>query len=156
MLFAARVLGGVAAGHGLPDHAGADHGAVVGQRRTKAIALWSALGGAPRALGPLVAGALLEGFDWGSVFLVSAPLAAVALVVAWRLVPAHVNETTEPVDHLGGILSIVLVAALVLAINLAPEPGKGTTAIVLGVVAARRRRRLRPAPAPRQEPPLRP
>src|SRR5262249_40683456 len=41
----------------------------------------------------------------------------------------------EPVDHLGGILSIGLVAALVLAINLAPEPGKGMTAVILGIVA---------------------
>ena len=55
--------------------------------------------------------------------------------MAWRYVPAHVNETTEPVDNLGGILSILLVAALVLGINLAPVPGKGTLAIGLGLVA---------------------
>ena len=45
--------------------------------------------------------------------------------MAWRFVPAHVNEATEPVDNLGGILSVVLVAALVLAINFAPVPGQG-------------------------------
>ena len=55
--------------------------------------------------------------------------------MAWRLVPAHVNETTEAVDNLGGILSILLVAALVLGINIAPVPGKGTLAIGLGVIA---------------------
>jgi len=103
--------------------------------RTRSIALWSALGGGISALGPLVAGALLEGFDWWSVFLVTAPLAAIALFCAWRFVPAHVNETTEPVDHLGGILSIAMVGTLVLAINLAPEPGKGTTAVILGIIA---------------------
>ncbi len=58
-----------------------------------------------------------------------------ALLLAWRYVPAHVNEATEPVDNLGGILSMLLVAALVLAINLAPVPGKGTLAIGLGLVA---------------------
>ena len=52
--------------------------------------------------------------------------------MAWRFVPAHVNETTEPVDNLGGILSIVLVAALILGINFAPVPSKGTLAIGLG------------------------
>ena len=61
--------------------------------------------------------------------------------MAWRYVPAHVNETTEPVDNLGGILSVLLVAALVLAINFAPVPGKGTLAIGLGVDRARRDRR---------------
>ena len=94
------------------------------------------------ALGPLLSGALLEQFDWGSVFLVTLPLAVVALVLAWRFVPAHVNETTDPVDNLGGILSIVLVAALVLAINLAAVPGKGTLAS-----AWRRRPRRRRSPS---------
>ena len=135
VLFAARVLGGVAAGMAYPTTLALITALWSGAARTRSIALWSALGGGVSALGPLVAGALLEGFDWSSVFIISAPLAAIALVLAWKLIPAHVNETTEPVDHLGGILSIALVATLVLAINLAPEPGKGTTAIVLGIVA---------------------
>lgn len=135
VLFVARVCGGVAAGMAYPTTLALITALWSGAERTRSIALWSALGGGISALGPLVAGALLEGFDWWSVFLVSAPLAAIALFAAWRFVPAHVNETTEPVDHLGGMLTILLVAALVLAINLAPEPGKGTTAAILGIVA---------------------
>jgi EmrB/QacA subfamily drug resistance transporter len=135
VLFVARVLGGVAAGMAYPTTLALITALWSGKERTKSIALWSALGGGASALGPLLAGALLEGFDWGSVFLVSAPLAAIALYFVWRLIPSHVNETTDPVDHFSGLLSIALVAALVLAINLAPEPGKGTTAIVLGVIA---------------------
>ena len=96
-----------------------------GPARTKSIALWSALGGAIAALGPLVSGALLEEFWWGSVFLVTLPLAVVALVMAFLFVPSHVNETSDPVDNLGGILSVVLVGALVLAINFAPVPNEG-------------------------------
>jgi MFS transporter, DHA2 family, multidrug resistance protein len=42
--------------------------------------------------------------------------------MAVALVPSHVNETTDPVDHLGGILSVLLVAGLVLAINFAAVP----------------------------------
>ena len=106
-----------------------------GPARTKSIALWSALGGAIAALGPLLSGALLTGFDWGSVFLVTLPLALVALVMAVRYVPAHVNEASDPVDNLGGILSVVLVAALVLAINFAPVPNEGALAVGLGAVA---------------------
>jgi EmrB/QacA subfamily drug resistance transporter len=135
VLFIARVFGGVAAGMAYPTTLALITALWSGPARTHSIALWSALGGGISALGPLVAGALLEGFDWWSVFVISAPLAAIALFFAWRLVPAHVNETSEPVDHLGGILSIALVASLVLAINLAPEPGKGTTAVILGIFA---------------------
>jgi len=135
VLFVARVFGGVAAGMAYPTTLALITALWSGPSRTRSIALWSALGGGLSALGPLLAGALLEGFDWWSVFVVSAPLAALALYAAWRFVPAHVNETTEPVDHLGGMLSILLVAALVLAINLAPEPGEGMTAVILGLIA---------------------
>jgi DHA2 family multidrug resistance protein-like MFS transporter len=135
VLFLARVLGGVAAGMAYPTTLALITALWSGAARTRSIALWSALGGGIAALGPLLAGALLEGFDWWSVFLVTAPLATIALVLAWKLVPAHVNETTDPVDHLGGVLSIAMVASLVLAINLAPEPGKGTVAVGLGIVA---------------------
>ena len=55
--------------------------------------------------------------------------------MALRFVPAHVNETSDPVDNLGGILSVLLVAALVLAINFAPVPDKGALALGLGAIA---------------------
>ncbi len=105
-----------------------------GPARTKSIALWSGLGGAIAALGPLLAGALLTGFEWGSVFLISLPLALVALFLAVRFVPAHVNEATDPVDNLGGILSVLLVAALVLAINFAAVPNRGALALGLAAI----------------------
>jgi hypothetical protein len=54
-------------------------------------------------------------------------------VLAFLFVPSHVNETTDPVDNLGGLLSVVLVAALILAINFAPVPNEG--ALVLGLFA---------------------
>ena len=38
-------------------------------------------------------------------------------------------------DNLGGVISVVMVAALVLSINFAPVPDKGTLALGLGVVA---------------------
>ena len=135
VLFVARVLGGVAAGMAFPTTLALITALWSGNDRTRSIALWSAIGGAIASLGPLLSGALLEQFDWGSVFLVTLPLAALALFLAWRYVPAHVNESTEPVDNLGGILSVLLVAALVLGINLAPVPGKGALAVGLGLVA---------------------
>ncbi len=135
VLFFARVLGGVAAGMAFPTTLALITALWSGAARTRSIALWSAIGGAIASLGPLLSGALLEQFEWGSVFFVTLPLAGLALFMAWRFVPAHVNETTEPVDNLGGILSMLLVAALVLGINIAPVPGKGTLAIGLGAIA---------------------
>src|SRR5262249_49243207 len=135
-LIFARVVGGVAAGMAFPTTLALITALWSGPARTKAIALWSAIGGGLTALGPLVAGGLLEKFWWGSVFLVTLPLAVLALVLAVVLVPSHVNETSDPVDNLGGIISAVLVGTLIVSINFASVPNEGTVAIGLGIIAA--------------------
>ncbi len=147
-LVGARIAGGLAAGMAFPTTLALITALWSGSRRTRSIALWSALGGAMAALGPLVAGLLLERFWWGSPFLFTVPLAAVAVVLAVRVVPAHVNEGTERVDHLGGVLSVLMVASVVAAITFAPEPsleraalvlaGLGVVLVVLFVVRERR------------------
>jgi DHA2 family multidrug resistance protein-like MFS transporter len=135
VLFGARVLGGLSAGMAFPTTLALITALWSGPARTKAIALWSGIGGAISSLGPVLSGALLEEFWWGSVFLITLPLAAVALVMALLFVPSHVNEATDPVDNLGGILSVVLVAALVLSINFAPLPDKGALTLGLAAIA---------------------
>src|SRR4249920_2322048 len=122
VLFVARVGGGLAAGMAFPTTLALITALWSGPGRTKSIALWSGIGGAIAAIGPLLSGLLLEEFWWGSVFLITLPLAVVALVLAFLFVPSHVNEATDPVDNLGGILSVVLVGALILSINFAPVP----------------------------------
>jgi EmrB/QacA subfamily drug resistance transporter len=136
VLIGARLLGGLSAGMAYPTTLALITALWGGPARTRSIALWSAIGGAMAALGPLIAGFLLNSFWWGSVFLVTLPLAAITIVLALRLIPAHVNETTEQVDNLGGVLSIVAVATLVVGISFAPQPGAGTLALILLGVAA--------------------
>ncbi|MFL5933038.1 MAG: MFS transporter [Gaiellaceae bacterium] len=133
VLFGARVLGGLAAGMAYPTTLALITALWSGPARTRSIALWAATGGALTALGPLCAGALLDHYWWGSVFLITLPLAVIALVMALRLVPSHVNEATDPVDHPGGILSVVLVGALILGINFAAVPNE--TALIVGLFA---------------------
>jgi MFS family permease len=135
LLFLARVLGGVAAGMAYPTTLALIAALWTGPKRIAAIALWSGLGGAIAALGPLASGFLLSIFDWGSVFLMTPPLAAITLVLVILVVPAKVNEGTEPVDNLGGVLSIVLVVSLVLGINFAAVPGAQLFSAVLGGIA---------------------
>ena len=156
VLILARIVGGVSAGMAYPTTLALIAALWSGPGRTRSIALWSATGGAIAACGPIVAGFLLERFEWGSVFLVTLPLAVVALAMAWRFVPAHVNESSEPVDNLGGVLSLVLVGSLILAINFLPVPNEGTLALGLADHRRRGADRVRHAPAPRPEPPVRP
>lgn len=135
ILFLARLLGGVAAGMAYPTTLALITALWAGRPRTRAIALWSAVGGAMVAFASLIAGWLLTHLWWGSVFIITAPLAVISLVAALVAVPAHVNETTDRVDHLGGVYSMIGVIALVLAINFAPTAGEGTVALIAGAVA---------------------
>ena len=135
VLILARIAGGVAAGMAFPTTLALIAALWSGAGRTRTIALWSAIGGAISSLGPLVSGFLLERFWWGSVFLVTLPLAVVALLMAWFLVPAHVNEATDPVDNLGGILSVLFIGSLVLGINFATVPNGGALVAGLALIA---------------------
>jgi MFS transporter, DHA2 family, multidrug resistance protein len=136
VLFIARVGGGLAAGMAFPTTLALITALWSGPARTKSIALWSGIGAAVAALGPLLAGLCLEKFWWGSVFLITLPLAIVALIMAPRLVPAHVNEGTEPVDNLGGVLSVLLIGALILGINFTVVPNAGTAVAILFLIVA--------------------
>src|SRR5215204_941751 len=135
VLFVARLGGGLSAGMAFPTTLALITALWSGPQRTTSIALWSGIGGAVAALGPMFSGLLLEHFWWGSVFLITLPLAVVALILALRLVPAHVNEGTDPVDNLGGVLSALLVGALILGINFAAVPNEGTLVAGLAIVA---------------------
>jgi EmrB/QacA subfamily drug resistance transporter len=135
VLILARLIGGLAAGMAYPTTLSLITALWSGPGRTRSIALWSAVGGAISALGPLIAGLLLEKFWWGSVFLVTLPLLVVALPMAMKLIPSHVNETDDSVDHFGGILSAVLVGGVILGINFAAVPDKGTLVVGLAAIA---------------------
>jgi len=135
VLIGARVLGGVAAGMAYPTTLSLITALWSGSPRTRAIALWSASGGAIAALGSLLAGLLLDRWWWGSVFLAPVPLILVAIPATARLVPSHVNETDERVDNLGGALSVLLVGSLIVAINFATVPDKQLLALATGGLA---------------------
>ena len=134
VLIIARIVGGIAAGMAYPTTLALITALWSGPARTRSIALWSAIGGAISALGPLISGMMLTSLPWGSVFLVTVPLIVVAFFMILKFVPSHVNESSDPVDNLGGILSLVLVGALILAINFAAVPDAGTLVLGLTII----------------------
>jgi MFS transporter, DHA2 family, multidrug resistance protein len=134
VLFIARVGGGLSAGMAFPTTLALVTALWSGPARTRSIALWSGIGAAVAALGPMLSGLCLEHFWWGSVFLITLPLAVVALIMAPKLVPAHVNEGTERVDNLGGVYSVLLVGALILGINFLAVPAEGTLVAILFLI----------------------
>lgn len=137
VLILGRLFGGFAAGMAYPTTLALIAALwAPGPGRTRAIAMWAAIGGAISVSGPLIAGLILQFTgDWPWVFWIVVPLALVAFVMALRNIPSHVNETRESVDHLGGILSVILVGSFVLALNFFTIPVYRTWALVLIVIA---------------------
>lgn len=91
--------------------------------RARAVAVWAGISGGGTAIGPIVAGFLLEHYSWHSVFLVNMPAILLALVLGWFLVPRHRDREPGTFDPLGALLSIVGLVALVYGIIEAPEAG---------------------------------
>ena len=135
ILILARILGGVAAGMAFPTTLSLITALWTGHGRTRSIALWSAIGGSMIAVASLLSGWLLGVAWWGLVFAITAPLAAISLLLAWIVVPAHVNETKDKVDHLGGILSLLGILSLTLAIDFVADPAERRASIIAGVIA---------------------
>ncbi|MEU2563465.1 MFS transporter [Streptomyces longispororuber] len=106
------------------------------EERAKAITLWAATSGIAIAAGPLIAGVLLEDYGWASTFLIDIPVAAVAVVGAFVLVPPSKAAKAAQIDYVGGLLSVIWVGALIYMIIQGPNFGWGTAAVTAAVVAA--------------------
>ncbi len=103
--------------------------------RAKAIAIWAGFAGAGGAIGVLGGGLLLEAFWWGSVFFINIPLAVIALVAVFAIVPTSRDETRRAFDPVGALLSMAGLTAMLFAIIEGPERG-WTSGLVLGSFAA--------------------
>ena len=103
--------------------------------RAKAITLWTATAGLAIAAGPLVAGALLADHGWSSTFLINVPIAVLAILGAFALVPPSKSADRGRIDYGGGLLSVVWIAALIYMIIEGPHFGWGVKAVTAAVVA---------------------
>src|SRR5436305_5515368 len=93
------------------------------RERARAIGLWGAITGAAIALGPIVGGWLLEAFDWASIFIAMAPVAALAILLVLASVPGSKNPDAAAADIPGLVLSAAAMGLLVFTIIEAPDYG---------------------------------
>ncbi|KQS00535.1 transporter [Williamsia sp. Leaf354] len=100
--------------------------------RVMAIGIWGAATGMSVAVGPVVGGALLESFWWGSILLFGAVAAGVTIVLTFRFVPDSRDPSTPPLDVVGLVLSTVALGVLVYTIIEAPDHGWTSTATLVG------------------------
>jgi MFS transporter, DHA2 family, multidrug resistance protein len=97
-------------------------------QRTFAIGIWMSCFAAGAAVGPLVGGAMLESFWWGSVFLLNVPVMGLMLVLAPRLVPESQKRGAGRFDFGAAALSLVAVLLVVYGVKRIAEHGFGGVA----------------------------
>ncbi len=103
--------------------------------RQRAIGLAGAGSFIGLPLGPLLAGWLLTHYAWGSIFLINAPVVALAVIGSGAFVRESKDPHPRPLDWVGALLAVVGVTALVYGII--EEPIRGwSSAQVFGPVTA--------------------
>ncbi|WP_217913154.1 MFS transporter [Miltoncostaea marina] len=123
-LFAARAGQGLGAAMLSPAALAIIMGAFEGAARARALAAWSAVGGAGAAVGVLVGGVLTEVADWRSIFAVNLPVAAALAVGARVVVPADASTPRwRGLDARGAVLATASLASIVVAITQAEAAG---------------------------------
>jgi EmrB/QacA subfamily drug resistance transporter len=106
------------------------------QERGRAIGVWAGMNGFGVALGPIIAGLLIERFGWPWVFLYNLPIAAVALIGGLFLVPESRDPNPRPVDYPGTILSISALGALVFGLIRGGDLGWKDPAVIASLAGA--------------------
>ncbi|MBO9456243.1 MFS transporter [Paracoccus sp. R12_1] len=102
--------------------------------RGLALGLWGTVGAAGAAVGPLIGGALLGHFWWGSVFLINVPVMLVVLPACWLLLPRREVLTPGHWPIGQAVLLILGMIATVYAIK-AGFGAKQPLALVLPILA---------------------
>jgi EmrB/QacA subfamily drug resistance transporter len=83
------------------------------EERGKAIGVWAGLNAVGIALGPIIGGALVQNFNWNSIFLINIPVAVIALILGWFLIPDSRDSNPRKLDIVGNILSLGGLSALI-------------------------------------------
>ncbi|MFC1947753.1 MFS transporter [Chloroflexota bacterium] len=82
------------------------------EERGKAIGIWAGLNGIGIALGPIIGGLIIDKLDWNWIFLINLPIAAVALIAGYFLIPNSRDPNPKRIDIPGTILSAAALAGL--------------------------------------------
>ena len=133
LLAVARTVQGVAAALLVPGSLAILRASFRPEDASRAVGTWAALSGVATALGPLAGGWLAEAVSWRAIFLVNAPLAAVAVAATLRCVPESRDPERGGVDVAGAALAAAGLGALVYA--LIEGGARGGRAPLLAAVA---------------------
>jgi EmrB/QacA subfamily drug resistance transporter len=98
--------------------------------RARAIGIWAGVSGLALAVGPLIGGAMVDGWGWQSIFYINIPVGIIAIVLAMIFVPESSDRAGRSLDLPGQVLAIVGLGTLTYAFIEAENYGWTSTRIL--------------------------
>ncbi|WP_159887380.1 DHA2 family efflux MFS transporter permease subunit [Paenibacillus puerhi] len=112
-----RILQGIFSGMVMPATMTIIYQVIPRDRQAFALSMWSLSAMLAPALGPTLAGWLIESLDWRWLFLINVPLGLAAVWVASRLIPYYKLTTPKSFDLYGFMTVVVSSASLLFAFS---------------------------------------
>jgi EmrB/QacA subfamily drug resistance transporter len=105
-----------------------------GRERGTAFGIWGASIAASAAVGPLLGGALTDGFGWSSIFYINVPIGVVVILLSLARLPESRDPEGKRVDWVGTVTFTAALFALVLALIRGNDDG-WTSGTIVGLLA---------------------
>jgi EmrB/QacA subfamily drug resistance transporter len=135
LLLAGRVIQGIGAAILMPNSLAILGDAFAGEARGRAIWTWAAVAAMAGALGPVLGGWLIDTVGWRAIFLINLPVAAGAVLLAWRFVAETSNDQRAPLDLPGAALATLGLGGLTWGLTIGSGPS-GWTLMAAAMMAA--------------------
>jgi EmrB/QacA subfamily drug resistance transporter len=135
-LLGARLMQGASAAVLMPNSLAILGQSFAGESKGRAIGIWAAAGAAAGAIGPVLGGWLIDLGSWRAIFLLNVPIAAGAILLAWRYVPPDADDDGQALDVRGGALATLGLGALTFALTIGSGPSGWTTPAIVSVGVA--------------------
>ena len=104
--------------------------------RVRALGYWSMVAAGAPVVGVVAGGPLVEAFGWRTIFAAQAPLALLALALAWKLFPETPRNHRGSFDLAGAALLALAVTPAMYAISEAPRLGWFDPTVLVGLALA--------------------
>jgi len=134
MLITGRVLMGIGGAIVMPSTLSVLITVFDDHERRRAMSIWSSVLMVGLICGPVLGGALIAKFWWGSVFLINVPVVVLAIAAAVIWMPESKSPWRKP-DPLGAVLSMIGLVSLVWVIIELPAHGVSWPMLAVAVVS---------------------
>jgi EmrB/QacA subfamily drug resistance transporter len=134
MLITARAIQGAGAAALLPLSLTLLAGSVSERLRPAAIGIWGGISGLGVALGPLIGGAVVQGWNWQAIFWLNVPLGVIAIPLVLVALPNSFGERVRA-DIVGLLLAAPGILGVVYAIVRGNDAGWGSAEVLVPLIA---------------------